>query len=71
MKFLQEKRDVTVSKNYFPGPGYYFAFPNNPKFNDFYKSSFFQNLNNADNNVINFGTVIFFFLETNFFLISH
>ena len=59
MKFLKAKRDSTEGKTYFPGPGYYFTFPNNPKYNDFYKSSFFQNLENTDNNVENFGTVFF------------
>lgn len=59
MKFLQSNRDTSHAKNYFPGPGYYFTYPNDPKFNDFYKSSFFQNISNTENNVLNFGTVIF------------
>lgn len=58
MKFLQSNRDTNYQRNYFPGPGYYFTYPNDPKFNDFYKSSFFQNISNTENNVLNFGTVI-------------
>lgn len=62
MKFLQSKRDIDQIKNYCPGPGYYYTSPNNPKFNDFYKATFFQNTTNIENNVMNFGTVdIFYF----------
>ena len=60
MKFLQSKRENNPNKNYNPGPGYYYSSPNNPKYNDFYKSTFFQNMDNTDTNVINFGTVSYF-----------
>ncbi len=66
MKFLQSKREIN-EKSYFPGPGYYYSSPNNPKFNDFYKVSFFQNTANTDNNVLNFGTVFFPFFTYSYF----
>lgn len=59
MKFLQSNRENYFPRTYFPGPGYYYTSPNNPKFNDFYKTSFFQNTSNTETNVLNFGTVYF------------
>jgi hypothetical protein len=42
--------------NYNPGPGYYSTGPSDPKYNDVYKSSFFQNRNNIDESLSAFGT---------------
>ena len=48
MKFLQSKREVESNENYCPGPGYYSTIPDNPRFNDIYKTSFFENLKDAE-----------------------
>ena len=54
MKFLGSNRNLFEVENYNPGPGYYGG-PADSKFNDIYKHTFSNNLNELEQNPYPFG----------------